>query len=80
MDWNGFVYWNVTHSRAERVYAISRQYGNQGDMTESVKKMIDYGFAHMNLVRIEARCLVDNAGSARGMEKAGMTVPVSLRK
>ena len=49
-------------------------------MTESVKKMIDFGLAHMNLVRIEARCLVDNAGAARGMEKAGMTVPVSLRK
>ncbi|WP_348652053.1 GNAT family N-acetyltransferase [Paenibacillus thiaminolyticus] len=32
----GFVYRNVTHSRAELAYAISRQYWNQGYMTEIV--------------------------------------------
>ncbi|WP_348652052.1 GNAT family N-acetyltransferase [Paenibacillus thiaminolyticus] len=44
--------------------------------------MIEFGFAHMNLVRIKARCHDDNAGSARVTEKAGMTVEgiVSLRK
>ncbi|WP_259392259.1 GNAT family N-acetyltransferase [Paenibacillus thiaminolyticus] len=57
----GFVYWNVTHSRAELAYAICRQYWNQG-------------------YRIETRCLVDNAGSARVMEKAGMAVEGILRK
>ncbi|WP_374016793.1 GNAT family N-acetyltransferase [Paenibacillus thiaminolyticus] len=59
----GFVYWNVTHSRAELAYAISRQYWNQGYMTEIVKKMIEFGFAHMNLVRIEARCQRKPSGS-----------------
>jgi ribosomal-protein-alanine N-acetyltransferase len=61
----GFVYWNITHSRAELAYALSREFWNQGYMTE---------------IRIEARCLLDNLGSARVMEKSGMQLEGTMRK
>jgi ribosomal-protein-alanine N-acetyltransferase len=76
----GFVYWNITHSRAELAYALSREFWNQGYMTEIVKRLIDFGFSEMGLIRIEARCLLDNLGSARVMEKSGMQLEGTMRK
>ncbi len=65
-----FVNWNSDHCRAEIGYALSREYWGQGYMTECVKKLIEFGFMNMNLVRIEARCLLGNIGSSRVMEKS----------
>ena len=76
----GFVYWNTAHSRAELAYALSKQFWNQGYMTEIAKKIIEFGFEKMELIRIEARCLLDNAGSARVMEKSGMQFEGIMRK
>jgi ribosomal-protein-alanine N-acetyltransferase len=76
----GFVYWNTNHSRAELAYALSKEYWNQGYMTEIVRKIVEFGFSKMELVRIEARCLLDNMGSARVMKKSGMTFEGILRK
>lgn len=76
----GFVYWNIKHSRAELGFALSRKFWNQGIMTEVVKKLIEFGFTEMNLMRVEARCHVDNAGSAKVMEKSGMMFEGILRK
>lgn len=76
----GFVYWNTNHSRAELGYALSRTYWGKGYMSEVVKKMIEFGFTKMELVRIEARCHLENIGSWRVMEKAGMQFEGILRK
>jgi ribosomal-protein-alanine N-acetyltransferase len=53
-------------------YALNRAFWGQGLMTEALKAVIDFGFRHMGLRRIEAVCRVDNIGSYRVMEKAGM--------
>jgi ribosomal-protein-alanine N-acetyltransferase len=42
--------------------------------------MIRFGFERMKLRRIEARCIAENTGSARVMEKAGMTYEGTLRQ
>ncbi len=76
----GFVNWNTAHSRAELGYALSREFWNRGYMTEIVKRIVDFGFNEMKLVRIEARCHPDNIGSARVMEKSGMQFEGILRK
>jgi len=76
----GFVSWVTKHARAEIGYALSRQYWNQGLMTEIVRNIIDFGFNTMQLVRLEARCHVDNIASARVMEKSGMQLEGILRK
>jgi [ribosomal protein S5]-alanine N-acetyltransferase len=76
----GFVYWNITHSRAELGYALSRNFWKKGIMSEVVRRIIDFGFKEMNLVRIEARCHPNNIGSAKVMEKSEMILEGILRK
>jgi ribosomal-protein-alanine N-acetyltransferase len=76
----GFVMWNIRHSRAEIGYVLSRDFWNQGYMTEAVRKVIEFSFTHMGLVRLEARCMLDNIGSAKVMEKSGMQFEGILRK
>lgn len=68
------------HARAELGYALSRSCWGQGLMTEAVREIIRYGFADIDLNRIEARCLPANHASARVMEKAGMTYEGTLRE
>jgi ribosomal-protein-alanine N-acetyltransferase len=76
----GFVYWNNKQSRAELAYALSREYWNKGIMSEIVRKIMQYGFEVMKIVRIEARCHLLNTGSSRVMEKCGMELEGILRK
>lgn len=68
------------HSRAELGYALSRHWWGQGLTTEAVIEAIRYGFDDLGLNRIEARCIPANIGSARVMEKAGMTYEGTLRE
>ncbi|GGD12640.1 N-acetyltransferase [Pontibacillus salipaludis] len=75
-----FVYWEVNHNVAEIGYALSKDYWGKGISTEAVKEVIMFGFTCMDLVRIQARCLKENRGSERVMEKAGMSFEGILRK
>ncbi|ACX66712.1 GNAT family N-acetyltransferase [Paenibacillus sp. Y412MC10] len=77
---SGFMAWNVHHAKAELGYALSKDYWNRGYMTEVIRTIISYGFEVMKLVRIEASCLPSNLGSARVMEKAGMTFEGIIRQ
>jgi ribosomal-protein-alanine N-acetyltransferase len=76
----GFIYWNITHARAEIGYALGRKYWNMGYMTEAVDEVLRFGFQRMELNRIEARCEVENIASARVMEKCGMSFEGVLRQ
>jgi len=76
----GFVDWRFAHCCAEIGYALARQHWNQGYTSEAARAVIDFGFTQMDLNRIEARCDVHNVGSARVMEKAGMTYEGTLRQ
>jgi ribosomal-protein-alanine N-acetyltransferase len=51
-----------------------------GLMTEAVQEIIDYGFKVKDLNRIQAMCEIPNIGSARVMEKAGMSYEGILRE
>lgn len=75
----GFVYWNPHHNRAEVAYALARRLWGNGLMTEAVRGVLGFGFVTMGCNRIEARCLPENVGSARVMEKAGMRFEGILR-
>lgn len=76
----GFVYWAPEHHRAEVGYALSRKYWNRGLMSEAIQELISFGFAHMDLNRIEARCNIANMGSERIMQKMGMTFEGTIRE
>lgn len=74
-----FVWWQPNHKIAEIGYVISKNYWGIGLTTEVTKEIIKFGFEEMDLVRIQARCDVENIGSSRVMEKAGMTFEGIIR-
>jgi [ribosomal protein S5]-alanine N-acetyltransferase len=76
----GFVTWNLGNDRAEIGYTLGRPYWGQGLAPEAMRAVLDFGFTRMDLHRIEARCFVANAASARVMEKIGMRYEGIMRE
>jgi ribosomal-protein-alanine N-acetyltransferase len=76
----GFTNAAPAHARAEVIYNLARPYWGQGYMPEAVRAALTYGFDALGLNRIEAGCLVENAASARVLEKVGMTFEGVLRE
>lgn len=64
---------NRKYRRGGVWYKLYSAYWGRGFGTESLRRVIDFGFKELNLHRIEAGCAVDNVGSKRVLEKAGMT-------
>ncbi|MBO0992805.1 GNAT family N-acetyltransferase [Bacillus sp. SD088] len=75
-----YVTISLKHKKAEIGYILSQEFWGKGIMTEATKEIIKFGFEKMNLVRIEAKCIVENTGSQRVMEKAGMIFEGTIRK
>jgi [ribosomal protein S5]-alanine N-acetyltransferase len=75
-----FVSWSLKHHLAEIGYVLSQDYWGKGIVTEAANEVIKFGFTNMDLVRIQARCFVENIGSARVMEKIGMSFEGISRK
>jgi len=61
-------------------YALARPYWGKGYMTEALRAVIAWAFAQPGIFRVQAICDVENLGSARVMEKAGMTREGLLRR
>jgi ribosomal-protein-alanine N-acetyltransferase len=61
------------NARAELGYWIGKPYWNQGYCTEACRAIIEYGFCHLDLNRVQARHLPWNPASGRVMQKLGMT-------
>ncbi|MCC6904498.1 MAG: GNAT family N-acetyltransferase [Anaerolineae bacterium] len=72
--------WSIPDARAEIGYALSRSYWGKGLMTEAGRAVVTFGFTVMELNRIQARCIVENVGSSRVMEKIGMSYEGTLRE
>ncbi len=68
----GLKLWNKKYRRGEVWYKIHPEQWNKGYATEVSVAMIDFGFDKLNLHRIQAGCAVDNIGSIKVLEKAGM--------
>jgi ribosomal-protein-alanine N-acetyltransferase len=57
---------------AEVWYKLMPEAWGNGYATECLKRLIRFGFEDINLHRIEAGCAVENIGSIKVLEKAGM--------
>ena len=53
-------------------YTLARPYWGQGLNVEAGRLLLEYGFAHLGLRRIQAVCATGNRRSYRTMEKLGM--------
>ena len=71
--------WEPEYARASLGYAIAREYWDRGLTTEAMRAAIAFGFNHLSLNRIEARCIAENTASERVMQKAGLSYEGTLR-
>lgn len=65
MDYIGAV-------EAEIGYELDPKYWNQGYATEAAHVIVDFGFSRLDVHRIWAGCVTENAASAHVLEKLGM--------
>ena len=75
----GFMWIQNDNAAAEVGYSLSREYWNQGIMTEALKAVIAYGFSALNLHRIEAQHEIANPASGAVMRKCHMIREGTLR-
>ncbi|MCG8492055.1 MAG: GNAT family N-acetyltransferase [Sneathiellales bacterium] len=61
-------------------YVLAKSWWGQGMITEAFIAVIDLCFSQHGIYRISAFCDVENSGSARVMEKAGLTFEGILRR
>ncbi len=60
------------YQNAEVWFQFDYRFWNKGYATESLRKIIEFGFEDLKLHRIEAGCAVENIGSFTVLEKVGM--------
>ncbi|WP_341907061.1 GNAT family protein [Fluviicola taffensis] len=61
-------------------YKLHKDFWGNGYATEALTRILEFCFVDLNLHRIEAGCAVENIGSIRVLEKAGMTREGRKRK
>ncbi len=69
----GLHHWSRHHRRAEAGYDLARAYWGQGIASETLRTILTFGFAQMNLHRIYANTIADNHESVRLLERLGFT-------
>ncbi|MBP6578173.1 MAG: GNAT family N-acetyltransferase [Chryseobacterium sp.] len=68
------------YKNAEVWFQFDYRFWNKGYATESLRKILDFGFEELKLHRIEAGCAVENIGSFSVLEKVGMFREAHTRK
>ena len=76
----GFSKLDANNNYGEIGYVLSSKYWGLGLGYEAAKKILDFGFNDLRLMRIEARYMVENEKSRRLASKLGMKKEGILRK
>ncbi|MFD2672153.1 GNAT family N-acetyltransferase [Marinicrinis sediminis] len=76
----GYHQWVKEHFKAEIGFEVAPTYWRKGIITEVLKPVLNYGFEHMQLHRIEAFYDPANLASKRSLEKAGFQYEGQLRQ
>ena len=71
---------DIHHKTGEISYIIHPDYWSRGFGTGTAKKLIEIGFSTRRLHRIYATCDPRNIGSAKVLQKAGLTNEGRLRE
>lgn len=70
----------VQKSRAEIWYKLHKDHWRKGYATGAVCRMLQFAFDELGLHRVEAGCAIENIGSIKVLEKAGMQREGRCRK
>ncbi len=65
--------------RVDLGYMLSRSLWGQGLMTEAIRAVIDWSLGQQDIWRVAGVCDVENASSAKALEKGGMSLEGILR-
>ena len=76
----GMIEIRMENHKAELGYVLAKEFWGKGYMTEAVRALIDWAFQQPSMYRVYATTSVENFGSQRVMEKAGMQREGLLRK
>jgi len=76
----GMISARVDSHKWELGYVLARAYWGRGYMTESLRAVIQWALKQTEIHRVWAVCDVNNVGSARVMENAGMKREGVLRR
>lgn len=76
----GFNYWDQRHHRAMIGFDLARAYWRQGIGEEGVKAMVQFGFEHMQLNRIDAATIANNIATLHLLEKVGFQREGTIRE
>jgi [ribosomal protein S5]-alanine N-acetyltransferase len=76
----GFNTINSHHLRAEISYDLDPNYWGKGIMLKSVKNILKFADASLNLVRVQATVIVDNDASIKLLERCGFEKEGLLKK
>lgn len=61
-------------------YCLNREHWGRGYATEAARRLLRYGFQHLEFHRLYATCDPENIGSRRVLEKIGMRQEGHLRE
>ncbi len=67
----GYTHFDSFGKSAELGYWIGENYWRKGYMSEAVEKMIDFAFANLKLIRINAHTMNENIASSNLLENFG---------
>jgi ribosomal-protein-alanine N-acetyltransferase len=76
----GYNSWDRHHRRAEIGYDLARDVWGQGLATEALAAVVRFGFAQMQLNRIEAQTIADNEPSVRLLGRLGFALEGTRRQ
>lgn len=76
----GFLEYSSRHARTEVGLELSKDYWRSGLMTEALAAVIQYGFTHLDLMRMQALIEPENIASRKLFEKLGFLQEGLLRK
>jgi ribosomal-protein-alanine N-acetyltransferase len=66
--------WSRQHRRASIGYDLLRSHWGQGIALEAMREVVRFGFEEMDLVRLEALTIAENARSIRLLDRLGFTL------
>lgn len=71
---------DIHRKNAELGYWLGEPYWGRGIMTDAVRQMVQFAFAHYDITRVFARPFGNNIASQKVLEKAGFTLEARLEK
>lgn len=79
LPWGMITAW-IRGSQVELGYCLAQPKWGQGIMSEATKAVMEEAWRHERIWRIGASCHVENKGSARVLEKCGMSFEGRVRR